>query len=691
MRPRAIIKAFTLRRVGVASLAFVSAVLVLNWALPPPLEKGKALSLMVTDRQGKPLRAFPTATGGWRFQAKLDEIDPLFLEALLQVEDKRFFSHTGVDWIAMVRASTSSAMAGRIVSGGSTITMQTARMLEPRPRNVGSKLVEMLRAMQIEARLSKTEILELYLTLAPYGGNLEGVRAASLAWFGQEPGELSDDQIALLIALPQSPEVRRPDRKPEQARIARAAIAAKLEAFGTIDAGRRAEVNAAPLPARSAFPAHAWHGTARARRMADNDSDIVSTLDAGLQADLETLLARTASGLGDEVQLAAMVVDIPTRAVRASVGSASRDRAGGWIDLTQQPRSPGSTLKPFIYAMTFDDGAAVPGTIINDLPKRFAAYQPDNFDSSFRGDVTIAQALQHSLNVPAVIALARIGPERFAAQLRLAGADPRVSGQAERDAGLALALGGAGMTLEELAKLYAALGDGGVAKPLVWHRREEAASKADTGQRFIGAASAAQVLEILAEAPSPTGRVPGRLTKDAPQIAFKTGTSYGFRDAWAAAVSGDKAIVVWVGRADGAPRPGHVGRSDALPVLFDIADRVHARLPSEDANANRLRHEAEQRPQAALVSFSADEPPPEILFPPRGAELWAGDIDGAPAREFVLAGRGAGPLRWFVDGEPCKLDDGGLPVWAPDGAGFYIVSAVDDAGREARVRVRVIA
>ena len=521
------------RRIGFGWAGFVAAVLVANWALPPPLERGQALSAMVTDQNGVPLRAFPTVRGGWRFQARLEEIDPLFLEALLQVEDKRFYSHGGVDWAAMVRASVTSLAAGRIVSGGSTITMQTARLLEPRSRNIGSKLVEMLRAMQIEARLSKQEILELYLTLAPYGGNLEGVRAASLAWFGREPTRLSDDQIALLIALPQSPEVRRPDRHPEYARAARASIAAKLESFGLIEATRRADIDAASLPARGAFPAEAWHGAARARRLArtgGENGDVVSTLDAGLQAELEALLARKAGVLGDKVQMAAMVVDIPTRSVRASVGSASRARDGGWLDLTQQARSPGSTLKPFIYAMTFDDGVAGPGTIISDLPKRFAAYQPDNFDRSFRGDVTVSQALQHSLNVPAVIALDRVGPARFAAQLRLAGADPRVNGQAAQDAGLALALGGAGLTLEELAILYAALGDHGVAKPLVWHRREEAASKAAPGKRFIGEQSAREILKILAEAPTPAGRIPGRLTKDAPQIAFKTGTSYGFRD-----------------------------------------------------------------------------------------------------------------------------------------------------------------
>ena len=565
------------RKIGLVVLVGVACVLVLNVIFPPPLERAQVLSSMVTDRHGQPLRAFSTAFGGWRFPAHLEQIDPVFIEALLQVEDQRFYQHHGVDWLAVLRASATSALAGHIVSGASTITMQTARLLEPRPRHIGSKIIEMLRAMQIEARLSKDEILELYLTLAPYGGNLEGIRAASLGWFGHEPEALSDDQIALLIALPQSPEVRRPDRRPENARAGRAFIAAKLAAFGVIDQQRQLEINAATLPRRHAFPAAAWHGSVHALQAAES-ADVRSTLDAGLQADLQVMLSRRAERFGPEVQLAAMVVDIPTRAVRAAIGSVSRQRPGGWLDLTQQPRSPGSTLKPFIYAMNFDDGSAAPGTVINDMPKRFSAYQPDNFDLRFRGDVTIAEALQHSLNVPAVIALDQVGPERFAAQLSLAGASPRINAGAKQGSGLALALGGAGLTLEELTVLYAALGDGGLAKPLIWQADLEVTSQNMPGQRFIGLDSSRAILKILNDAPTPVGRIPGRLTQDAPQVAFKTGTSYGFRDAWAAGVMGDKAMVVWVGRADGAPRPGHVGRTDALPILFEMADLTELRL-----------------------------------------------------------------------------------------------------------------
>lgn len=677
------------QRILVAVVGVLLTVLLLDRLFPPPLERAGAVSVMVTDRAGTPLRAFPTPEGRWRFQAHLDDIDPLFIEALLQVEDKRFNAHFGVDPLAMVRASLTSLSAGRIVSGGSTITMQTARLLEPRERTIPSKLIEMVRAVQLEARLSKQEILELYLTLAPYGGNLEGVRAASLGWFGHEPARLTDDQIALLIALPQSPEVRRPDRKPENAKAARADIAGKLEALNLLTAQRAGELKQAALPTRQAFPNRAWHASAQARRLSQ-DSDIVSTLDASFQADLEALLAKQAAPLGPNVQIAAMVVDIPSRAVRASIGSVSRKRPGGWLDLTQQTRSPGSTLKPFIYALTFDDGAARPETIINDLPKRFAAYQPDNFDRNFRGDVTVAQALQHSLNVPAVMALERVGPERFAAQLRLAGADIKIHGQADKSPGLALALGGAGITLQDLTALYATLGDKGLAKPLVWFAEEEVASQAAPGKRFLSANSAHDILTILADAPSPSGRVPAKLTQNAPQIAFKTGTSYGFRDAWAAGVVGDKAIVVWVGRPDGTPRPGHVGRSDALPILFDIADRAAAHLGVGGRDAERLFKDTEPVIKSKLAEFDAEDAPPEILFPPIGAELWAGQVDGQAARAFVLAGRGEGELTWYVDGTLCPLDDGGLPAWTPKQAGFYTVSLVDDAGRQAKRRVRVL-
>lgn len=678
-----------LKRITVSAAIFAAGLLALDLLFPPPLERGEALSAMVTDRTGKPLRAFPTAEGRWRFQAKLDEIDPVFIDALLRVEDKRFYDHNGVDFIGVIRAARSNIAGGRVVSGASTITMQTARLLEPRPRTLRSKFVEMLRAFQIERRLSKQEILEMYLTLAPYGGNLEGIRAASWRYFGREPSRLSDDQIALLIALPQSPEQRRPDRKPEGAKAGRKTIAQKLHRHGWLDDRRLGETLSAPLPSWHGFPNNAWQVSAKARA-ASGGKDAQSSIDAALQNELQALAKRHAQQAGPDVQIAMMVVDIPTRGVRASIGSADLGRSGGWLDLTSYARSPGSTLKPFIYAMAFEDGIAAPETTIADLPKRFANYRPENFDRSFRGDVSIKEALQHSLNVPAVLTLDRVGPERFAAQLSLSGATPRIYGSAKTDPGLTLALGGAGLTAREIVMLYAALGDGGRAKPLVWLASDEASNLEARGRRLVGEDAADKVLQILRNAPTPAGRIPGRLTEDAPQIAFKTGTSYGYRDAWAAGVAGDLAFVVWVGRADGTPRPGKTGRNTALPILFEVADRAALRLGGQDGSGDRLSTPDTDPTSHVLSNFMKDSNPPEILFPPVEAELWAGTVNGEPARPFVLAGRGEGDLSWYINGEPCETDAEGESVWRPAAPGFYMVKAVDDEGRSSQVRVRVL-
>lgn len=677
-----------LKRSAIVLAASLAVIFVLDKMFPPPIERGRNVSVVITDRDDRPLRAIPLETGTWRFAAELEDIDPIFIEALLEVEDKRFWSHGGTDWVGMGRALISSASAGRVVSGGSTITMQTARLLEPRPkRTIGAKLAEIWRAHQIEWRLSKPEILELYLTMTPYGGNLEGIRAASWRYFGRAPDRLSDDQIALLIALPQSPEVRRPDLRPEGARLGRDEIVAKLERLGYLPEHRAIEARNAYIPGRSyAFPARAWHATGNAA--GDRSVDVRSTLDAGLQAELEQIARRHAETLEPETQVAILVVDVPTRAVRAAVGSADRKRPGGWIDLTAQARSPGSTLKPFIYALAFDDGSAAPSTRIADLPKRFASYQPENFDRMFRGDVRISEALQHSLNVPAVLMLDRIGPQRFAAALTLAGAYPRISGAARKEPGLALALGGAGLTGQELAVLYAALGDGGIAKPLVWDEAQIGQTR--NGYRLMSADSAEKIIKILKDTPAPKGRMPGRLTANAPEVAFKTGTSYGYRDAWAAGVAGGYALIVWVGRADGAPRPGETGRKAALPLLFEISDRAAHHLGESGSSMTRLMSQKAPEAKGALARFDGDAKPPEILFPPRGAELWAGAVDGKPARPFVFAGRGEGDLDWFVDGAPVRLDDGGLPSWRPAQAGFYQISAVDPVGRASRVEVRVL-
>ncbi len=683
---------FTWRqRIAFLVLAVLLPLEAADFLLPPPLHKMTDASAVVVDARGAALRVFPVEDGKWRLKADIKDIDPNFITSLLAYEDKRFRSHGGVDFQAMARAANSLISAGHIVSGGSTITMQTARLLEPRPRNIGSKIVESLRAVQLERRFTKDEILDLYLTLTPYGGNLEGVRAASWAYFGREPDNLSPDQIAMLIALPQSPEARRPDLHPQNAVIARKRVLDRLAAQGVFAKDLAAESADYPAPRRRDFPAFAWHASeeaVRRARAAHAKGDIQTTLDITLQKEMEALAKRSAGTSREGVQIAIVAVDIATRQVRALVGSSDRAGPGGWIDLTNRARSPGSTLKPFIYGIAFDDGVASGGTRIADAPRRFASYRPEDFDRVFRGEVTVSEALQHSLNVPAVEALEAVGARRFAATLSFAGADLTLPLNAEDDVGLPVALGGAGMTVRDLALLYAALGDGGQSKPLVWLKTEADAAEKHPPQpvQIMSAPSARQIIQILAGGPAPAGRMPAKLTQEAPEIAFKTGTSYGYRDAWAAGVSGGYAVVVWSGRADGAPRAGVTGRAGALPALFDAFDAIVRATPTRASGpALRRPDDSERAPPAPMAHFDRENQPPHILFPPNGAEVWSDDEH----RDFVLAAEGHGKLNWYADGHPLGRNVAGEPVWRPAAAGFYTLAVVDRDGRTAKARVRI--
>jgi penicillin-binding protein 1C len=338
--------------------------------------------------------------------------------------------------------------------------------------------------------------------------------------------------------------------------------------------------------------------------------------------------------------------------------------------------------------MAFDDGVASPDTRIADAPRRFATYRPDNFDRTFRGDVTIAQALQHSLNIPAVSALDAIGAQRFAAALSFAGADLSMPLTADDDAGLAIALGGAGLTVRDLALLYSALGDNGRVLPLHWLRSETEAALAtkEKATQIMSAQSARQIIDILSSAPAPAGRMPALLTQEAPVIAFKTGTSYGFRDAWGAGTGGGSAVVVWMGRADSAPRPGVTGRDGALPVLFDVFDAI-TRITPKRSSGPPLREEipGEHSPPPALARFEHENAPPQILFPPDGAEVWK-DTEHT---SFVLSAEGRGKLEWYVDGKPLARNVAGDTVWRPSDSGFYELHVVDTNGRAATSHVRI--
>ena len=665
-----------------ALVAVEAAVLALDLAFPPDLSRGARSSPVALDRRGAWLRALPVENGRWRIRADLDRTDPVFLERLVAVEDARFALHPGVDPLAVTRAAAAALASGRVTSGASTLTMQTARLLEPRPRTLAAKAVEAIRAVQIEARLSKREILALYLTLAPYGGNLEGVRAASLSYFGHEPESLTPGEQALLIALPQSPEARRPDRRPEAARAARRAVLDKLVRAGRMTEAEAAEAEAEPLGGRAPFPALAWHAAGEQARAASADeASVVTTIDAGLQARLEPLARAAARAQGSDVTAAILVVDLDGRAVRAAVGSAGLDRSGGWIDMTRALRSPGSALKPFIYAMAFESGLVAPDTEIDDAPRRFADYQPENFDRVFHGKVTAREALTHSLNVPAVATLEKVGPAAFEARLAAAGVTLSRPRARLRDPGLALALGGAGISLRDLAVLYAALGDEGLAKPLAWTEADAAARRRSRGVRLVRAEAAGQVMDILRETPPPAGVSPAALARGRPVMAYKTGTSYGFRDAVAAGIVGRHVVVVWTGRADGGARGGLTGRDSALPLLFDAADLI-------DAPPAAPRPIAPRDAPPALARLQRASEGPRLIFPPDGATVQVAGF-GPGSRGLVLAAGGEG-LSWYVAGRPLAPDPvSGRVVWRPESPGFYSLSVVDAEGREAAARVRV--
>ena len=679
--------------VGAAVSVLMAAALVLDAACPPALERYLERSSAIVDVDGHILRAFTEPNGVWRFAASPDEVDPTYLKMLTIYEDKRFFSHPGVDPLAVARAAFQWASAGRPVSGASTLTMQVVRLLEPRPRTLFNKAIEAVRALQLERRFSKQEILSMYLTIAPFGGNLEGVKAAARFYFGKEPRRLTPGEAALLVVLPQSPEKYRPDRHPGSARDARDKVLMRMQRAGYLsaDAAWKAREEEVPSTRRPA-PMLAAH-LARALDRAAPQADIHRTfIDAGVQKSIEDLAARFAAGLETGANLAVLVVENDTRKVRGYVGSAGfLDTARhGQVDMVRAVRSPGSTLKPFIFAAAMDAFAIHPETLIADKPMRFGDYAPVNFDQRFRGEITVREALQFSLNVPAVAVLDRLGAAHFAGLLEKAGArlhfDPRVRAPA-----LPMALGGVGLTLWDLAGIYAGLANGGQFAPL--RLRKTDAVPPDTV--VFSRPAAWYVAEILRGAPGPRGRIAARHAATQRRIALKTGTSYGFRDAWAIGFDEGHTVGVWVGRPDGGFGTARTGRLEAAPLLFDVFDL----LPRVDSAVESTP------PEGIIVARNADLPAPmrkfqtgkrltvaltdgtgefEVSFPPPGSTVELGaDKDGAVSLRLRAHG-GRKPVRWLVDGRPIASKPfKRTAYWSGTNQGRISITAIDRDGRVA--------
>jgi penicillin-binding protein 1C len=629
--------------IAVGCAAVMAAAVGFVWPAPMPTQARWATE--VRDRAGALIALAPAPGGVWRFAVSPAQVSPFFTQLLIAVEDRRFAEEPGVDPRAILRAGWQWLRAGHVVSGGSTLTMQVARLLDPRPRGLSAKVLEASRAVALWHRFDRPHLLGLWLSLAPFGGNLVGVEAASWAYFGKPPGALDAAEAALLVALPRRPEALRPDRHPVAAKRIRDRILRLAEARGLLTGQETAAALAEPVPtARLPMPRAVPQFYASVR----HPPVLMTSLDAETEAALTGLARTTLSGLPAQVSLAVMIEDLPRGTLRAVWAGDWGDAArAGSVDLTRASRSPGSALKPFLYGLAFSQGLAGPDTILADVPTRFGGYAPEDFTGQFAGRVTAAEALRRSLNLPAVGLLARYGAARFAAALAAAGEPLRLPRGAAPS--LPIVLGGAGQTMRGMMALYTAL-----------------ATQGAVGDRPLLTPAAAHMVAAILTRPFPSGAQQG--------IAWKTGTSWGDRDNWAFGFDRAHVVGVWVGRPDGTAMDGGAAADHALPILAQIFGILPAAPRAMPTPAVRM----------VSLAVTPEADPLRLLFPPPGAV-----IDGAGALDLKAMG-GTRPLRFLVDGAPvpsiAALRDTG---WTPPGPGFYRLSVLDAAGALATAAIRV--
>ena len=726
------------------------------YAVPLPARTND-WSVTVEYRDGTPAHVFLTHDEKWRLPVSLERVDPKFVAALIALEDKRFFSHVGVDPLAIARAAWTDVVAMRRVSGGSTLTMQLARLLEPRPRTIRSKLVEMFRALQLDARMSKREILEHYLSRTPYGKNLEGIESAAWSYFGHGAQHLSPLEIATLLAVPQGPARYSPTQaNAERLRARRDTILAKLiEAgvFGADDAkAALAEAAAVGPPTKlRAMPRHAMHAAVWLRDKSPGITHVRSTLDPGVQKLAERTVAMHAYDLQRRhiYNGAVVVVDHRAREVVGLVGNLDFDdfKHGGQIPMFKRARSPGSTLKPLLYSLAIDRGLALPGYLVADVPVEYGTYRPHNFDGDFMGLVTLRESLSRSLNVPFVELLQDLGVESFIAELQRSGVSPSRAKHGEY--GLSLIAGGIELTPLEVASLYATLAQDGVYKPLRVLAREPLGDE----QKIYGAAAAHLTRETLAQKDRPDFPRRKFMAGVPPEIHWKTGTSFGYRDAWSVGSGPAYTVAVWLGNVDQRASFELVGSEAAGPLLFDVleslADKsrkaVPAAAPKElveievcaysghipgDACTHRVKAHAsvhavptepcpyhdvcrapgkEPESYVALPSAvtawlvdrhravpevpahcAADTGPPVMMSPSEGQVVTL--IPGVPAKHQVVALQAStrgAALSWFVDGELVATASATERVYWTPSVGKHDVVVADEAGRKARRKLVV--
>ncbi len=719
-------------KLAVASILFlVGSFIVFNFIYPlPPIDFDVAS--VVVDRNGSVLRQFSNKSGVYRHVSEINDNNPLnneYKKLLLNYEDKYFYSHVGVNPFAMIRALFQWGKNGTIVSGGSTITMQVARLLYPHQRSLSGKIVQIFRSLQLELRYSKNQILQFYINLAPMGGNIEGIEAASWRYFGKTSQSLNLAQSALLVVLPQRPSSYRPDLNIEQAKNARNKVLKRGVDDGIITPFEyQAAINTPVVLNQQYALFHAPLLSERLKKNKPDESVIRATIDKALQVNLERLILRKSSQLSHALSVAVLVVNHQNNEIRAWIGSPDLfdPKRFGYIDMVTRIRSPGSTLKPFIYGMAMDQGIIHEASLLIDVQRNFNGYVPQNFDQQFNGAVTVKHALQRSLNVPVVQVMSHLGPQLFSSQLTKCGIQLKAPSP-----NLSLALGGVGMNLYDLVRLYTSLAHQGKVYPLTVLRDRSATTNGfafgnlslkdtinsvepEAGCQIQTAEANWIITKILSEM-----RPPDRIKKR--NIAWKTGTSYGYRDAWSLGTSPDWTVGVWIGRPDGVPNIGGLGVKVSAPLMFDVfellpKDIMHFKKPQGIVPTRICWPSGRAITQVDPIhceqyydidSISNKIPP--TLYDTEGESAHGGwpsvlrrgqqvnnqinilqlsdeSILFKSNQKLLLKSTGEAPMRWYVDG---VLLEGSTIDLVALALGKHTISVVDAFNRKAIVRIDV--
>lgn len=562
-------------------MAFTVVSVVLNIVFPPKVNV--PYSTLITDKKGEILHAFLSTDEKWRMFVELKEITPTLRKAILAKEDKYFSYHFGVNPVAIFRAAFNNITKNRRTSGASTITMQVVRMLDPDERTYWNKISEILRAIQLEIFYSKDEILQMYLNLVPYGSNIEGIKSASYLYFQKSPDRLSLAEVTTLAIIPNRPTSLRLGTKNPLIVEERNKWLKRFQQAKVFDNQLINDALREPLTVvRHEAPKDAPHLSLRLKKQFTDEAIIHASVSKATQTKVEQMVANYVNRTRamNINNAAVLVINNETMQVEAYVGSAGfNDKLdGGQVDGVQAIRSPGSALKPLLYATAFDKGIITPKNIINDVPTNFNGFEPENFDRKFNGKVSIEFALANSLNIPAVKVVKDLGKAVLIEQLKKA--DFQTVKKQEKDLGLSIVLGGCGVTLEEMTQLYAAFANDGNWQKAQLIENKFAKKKVNTTS-IISSSATYLITEILAQIKRPDLPNNFDYTYRLPKIAWKTGTSFGRRDAWSIGYNKKYTVGVWVGNFSGEGVPELSGAEIATPLLFQIFNTIDYNTSSQ--------------------------------------------------------------------------------------------------------------